>query len=390
MSDRRHAWRNGRGRRWRAAPALLGVVALGLSLGAWAPSSRSQQQFDPKTRGELAAIVRRAMAIQRVPGVVVGVWVPGRGTWVRAFGKANIVTGAPMRVDDHVRIASITKSFVATAVLQLVDQGRLRLSDRLSKFVAGVPNGNRITIRNLLAMTSGIYSFTNDDTFNRDFERNPTFSFGLRQILAIVRRHGPDFAPGARCVYSDTNYLLLGAIIEKVTGKGSDRIIQKQILDPLGLKHTSLPRTPAVPWPFAHGYYAGEEGTRPLRDYTRVNPMVPWTGGGMISTLADLHTWGKALATGALLSNRTRAQAFRFRDFYGGKNSGYGLGMNKVYGFIGHHGAIFGFNSVVYYLPKARATIVVEENKSTNASQESVELFVAIAMHLFPKQFAVG
>ena len=371
------------------ALALLAAAMLVLAVAGWAPLSRPAQ-FDSKTRADLAAIVRQAMTELRVPGAVVGVWVPGRGTWVQTFGQGNIATGAPMRVADHVRIASVTKTFAGTAVLQLVDRGRLRLGDRLSRFVAGVPNGNRITVGNLLGMTSGIYNFTNDATFDRDFERNPTFRFGLHQMLAIVRRHRPDFAPGAGCEYSDTNYLLLGAIIEKVTGEGADRIIQRNILVPLGLKQTSFPRTPAMPRPFAHGYYGGVDGTGPLRDYTRVNPKVPWTGGGMISTLADLHTWAKALATGALLSRNARAQRFRFRFFTGSTHTAYGLGVAKYFGFIGHDGTIFGFNTAMYYLPSQKATIVVEANKSTNESTEATRIFLRVARRLFPQQFPTG
>ena len=151
------------------------------------------------------------MTDNRLPGVAVGVWVPGRGSYVRAFGIGDRATGAPVRVGDHLRIASITKTFTATAALQLVDQGRLSLDDRLSTFVGGVPNGDRITVRQLLDMTAGVYDYTADEAFGKRFYANPRLPFGPRQFFAILRRHRPAFAPGAGAMYSDSNYYLLGA-----------------------------------------------------------------------------------------------------------------------------------------------------------------------------------
>ena len=135
-------------------------------------------------------------------------------------------SGAPLRRSDHVRIASITKSYVATEVLRQVDRGRLRLSDTIDGFVSGVPDGDQITIAQLLGMRAGTYDFTMDAAFGRRFAANPRMGFGVRDVLRIIGRHRPSFRPGARVQYSDTNYTLLGVVLEKVTGRSPEAVIK--------------------------------------------------------------------------------------------------------------------------------------------------------------------
>jgi D-alanyl-D-alanine carboxypeptidase len=371
--------------------ALVLLVA-GLAGGAGAtPAAQSPSaKFSAGTTQDLVNIVTDQMRKHRIPGVNVGIWVPGRGRFVRSFGVANRDTGRPMEARDHIRIASITKTFTGAATLRLVDQGRLRLGDRLSHFVQGVPNGRRITIRQVLGMTAGIYNFTEDPRFDARFKHNPSLPFPLRKVIDIIRRHGPDFAPGARANYSDSNYVLLGRVIKEVTGHQPGWVIRHQIIDRLHLRRTSYPTNQSVPAPRARGYFAGNKGKGPIRDYTRLNPRVPKTAGAMISTLHDLKTWVKALATGRLLKRSTHAEQLRFRPLPNPNPAisiGYGLGIFRLQDFVGHNGAIFGYNTSVFYLPRAKATFVVEANKSTNSSAESLKLFAALSKRLFPSEF---
>ncbi len=376
------------------AVALAGIAAASAARTATTEptGSHAEAKFGGKDVQAFTSVVRKQMAKERIPGVSVGVWVPGRGTWVRSFGIANRRTRASMRSDLHVRIASITKSFVATAVLQLVDRGRLGLDDRLDKFVKGIPNGDEITIRQVLGMTAGIYDYTRDDGFTRRFDRNRLANWSPKQVIAIVKKHGPDFPPGERVSYSDSNYILLGLIIEKLTGRPVEKVIKAQILDRLGMRQTSFPTRPPIPRPFARGYFAGHNGRGPLRDFTAINPNLAWTAGAMISTLGDLRIWARALATGRLLKRATHRAQLQFRQIPnpGGPYIGYGLGAFNIAGFVGHNGAIFGFNSAMFYLPKARATFVVTLNKSTNFSGDATDIFFGIAHHLFPGQFSTA
>jgi D-alanyl-D-alanine carboxypeptidase len=381
----------------RVVPVLLVTLALAgfaNAAGADSTAQTSSAKFPEATKRALSKIVREGMKENRVPGVNVGIWVPGRGRFVRSFGVANRHTGRPMDVRDHVRIASITKTFTGMATLRLVDQGRLRLGDRLSQFVKGVPNGRQITIRQVLGMTAGIYNFTEDPHFDARFTRHPRLPFPLRKVIRIIRRHGPDFAPGKEASYSDSNYVLLGRVFKKVTGHPPGSVIRHQVIDPLHLHDTIFPTGGAIPRPRARGYFAGNLGKGPLSDFTRLNPSVPSTAGAMISTLGDLKTWAKALATGSLLTRSTHQKQLHFRSLPNSPDSpvkiAYGLGIFRLQDFLGHNGAIFGFNTSVFYLPRARATIVVEANKSTNASAESLAIFADLAKRLFPSEFPSG
>lgn len=342
--------------------------------------------FTPKLKRKLALVVRKDMAVNRLPGVGVGVWQPGRGSWVRAFGLADRKTGERARVADHVRIASITKTFAATAVLQLVDQGRISLDDHLSQFVPGVDNGDQITIRQMLNMTSGIYDFTDDAALAKRFYADPTLRFGPAQFFAILRRHQPAFAPGTDVEYCDSNYYLLGLVLEKVTGQPAGRVITDQIISPLGLTHTSLPTSPALPKPYAHGYFGGLDNTDPLVDKTAVNPNFGFTMGGMQSTLRDLHKWARVLATGTLLSPGLQTQRLQTVPF---PNPGspveisYGLGIFKLDNLLGHNGAAIGYSTAMFYLPSKRATIVVWGNNSTNVATPTTTIAFDLAEALF-------
>jgi len=311
---------------------------------------------------------------------------------VRAFGIANRKTGRPARIKDHVRIASMTKTFTATAILQLVDQGRLSLDDHLSTFVPGVDNGDRITIREMLNMTSGIYDFTDDPALAKRFYAKPTLRFGPAQVFAILRRHKPAFAPGTKIVYCDTNYFLLGLVLEKVTGRPASRVIADQILEPLGLTQTSLPTTPPLPKPFAHGYFGGVDLTDPLVDKTASNPKFGFTMGGMQSTLRDLHKWARVLATGTLLSPALQAQRLQTMPFPnpGPVDVSYGLGIFKLDNLLGHNGAGVGYSSAMFYLPSKRATIVVWGNNSTNDTTPTLTIAFDLAELLFPKAVDQG
>jgi D-alanyl-D-alanine carboxypeptidase len=367
----------------------LMVVLLTTSASARTTSPQAPAKFTPADIQAFTSAVTKQMSSERVPGVNVGVWVPGQGTWVHSFGLADRKTRARMRLPLHIRIASITKTFVATATLQLVDKGRLSLDDHLGKFVKNIPNGDKITIREVLGMTAGIYDYTRDAGFTKRFDRNRLASWSPARVLQIVRKHGADFAPGQKVSYSDSNYVLLGLIIEKLTKQSVEKVVKARILNRLGMKHTSFPTRPPIPKPYAHGYYAGQNGKGALRDFTAINPDLAWTAGAMISTLGDLRVWGQALATGKLLKPATHAAQLQFREIPnpGGPYIGYGLGAFNIAGFVGHNGAIFGFNSAMFYLPKAHATIVVQLNKSTNFSGDATAIFFGIGKHLFPDQF---
>jgi D-alanyl-D-alanine carboxypeptidase len=360
------------------AVAIVTLVA-GAGPAAARPLSAADRQFVDST-------VAQFMQSARLPGVSILITGP-KGTLERTYGVGDIETNAPLAFDDHLRIASITKSFTATAVLQQVERGRLKLSDKLERFVTGIPNGKRITVRQVIGMQSGVYDFTADPTFDAEFDANPLLNFGPEDAVRIIRAHPPDFAPGSETRYADSNYILAGLILEQVTHRSPGRIITDDIIRRLRLRHTSFPATPVIPSPFAHGYFTGEDGMGPLADFTAVNPKVPWTAGAMISTLADLRKWAPALATGrGVLSPKLQRLRVKLGSLPnpGGVPAGYGLGILGFGDWLGHNGAIFGFSTAVFYLPTNGATIVVAGNNSSNSSTPATSIFATIARHLYP------
>ncbi|MFF7637295.1 serine hydrolase domain-containing protein [Kitasatospora sp. NPDC008050] len=220
-----------------------------------------------------------------------------------AAGVADKATGRPARATDRFRIASNTKSFVATVLLQLVGEHRLGLDDpvqrRLPGVVQGAGNdGSAITVRQLLDNTSGIYDPTTDPAFFAPYlqQHDRGYVYAPRQVVAVAVAHPPLFAPGTKWDYSNTNYLIAGLVIEAVTGHSARQEITSRILVPLGLTHTALPLTdPHIHGPHLHGYdLAGQ-------DMTTFSPSYDWTAGAMISTLGDLATFDRALFGGRLL-----------------------------------------------------------------------------------------
>jgi D-alanyl-D-alanine carboxypeptidase len=381
---------------------ILGAGAVGLTavaagspmaVATAAPASAvtpGVEGFDKRTWLALNSILVSGMGAAQIPGLEVGIWVPGRGRLVHALGKSDSATGVPLTLSDHFRIASVTKSFIATVVLRLVDQGRIRLHDTLSKFISGVANGEEITIAELLNMTSGIYDYVNDRALTEQETANPLLPFSLQDVLAIIAKNAPVFAPGSQVMYDNSNYYLLGAIIEQITGRPLPHVVKQQVLHPLGLAQTSYPITAEIPQPYSHGYFY-----RPnfgLRDVTASNPAFAGGAGAMISTLADLKVWAHALATGTLLKPATQALRLRTRRLVANSKVtvAYGMGITNINGFLGHDGAIVGYGSLVLYLPRRRATIVVLSNSNDNGNPSPLPIGLAVAAYLFPEQFPNG
>jgi D-alanyl-D-alanine carboxypeptidase len=351
------------------------------------PMPANDAHFPVDDQLAMMAIVDAGLDSTATPGAIVGVWYPGRGTWLHAAGIGDVATAAPFTVDDHVRIASNTKTFVATAILQMVDEGMLALDDPLEQYITSVPNGAEITIRQVLSMSAGIHDYVNDPVIAEESEDDPLLAFTPEQALEIVRASTPDFAPGERTQYSNSNYVLLGMIAEDLTGQPIETLIEDRLLAPLGMTNTSFATTPDMPTPFAHGYDMGEPGEE-LRDVTFSNPDIAWASGAMISILADLGIWAEALGTGSLISPELQAERLQFGSLGEGPLSpGYGLGILSINGLVGHNGGIRGYSSWVMHEPESGANIVVVTNRGGNEGGTSDPIFIGLASHLFPEKF---
>ncbi|MEU5919714.1 serine hydrolase [Streptomyces sp. NPDC047141] len=363
-----------RNRRVCAALAAVGILVAPVGAGAAfaaerpgpaalvaaEPSPSANTAFPvltPDVTARLDRAVRNVMDETGVPGVSVALSAPGKGTYIRSFGVADKATGAPMDPGLYMRIGSETKTFTVTALLELVDQGKVGLDDPISKYVDGVPNGDAITLRNLASMRSGLFNYSADEGFYKAFTSDPYRPFTPQQLLSYSFKHPIQFQPGAEFDYCNTNLILLGLVVEKVSGTPLNEYIQENVVEPAGLSHTVFPTDAAFPSPHAHGYTV-QTASGKLEDATDWNPSWGWAAGAMISDLQDLRTWARVVATGTLLTPKTQAE--RLNVYPSGiPGAGYGLGIFDVQGWIGHNGSLPGYESLTIYLPEAKATLVV-------------------------------
>ena len=389
---------NFRARASRRAALRLSAAGLALPLAVSASHRVSHAQatplpmqgdaMSPEQQLAIMNLTLNTLAAGAIPGALVGVWSPGHGETLIAAGISDLATAAPVTLDQHVRIASNTKTFVGTLILQLVDDGSLSLDDRLEGFITGIPNGAEITIRQLLNMTAGIWDFVEAPIVAVDYAANPLLPFTPKDAVNLVREHGEaNFAPGTELRYCNTNYILLGLIAEQVAGAPIASLIETNILTPLGLSTTSFPSTPDLPAPFMSGYDTALDGTG-VRDVTRSNPDLPWASGAMISTLLDMKAWGEELAAGTLLSPATQAERLTFNTIVSGRVTlGYGLGILSANGLLGHNGGIAGYSSWILHDPASGTTIIVVVNRATIVGGSADPIAFGIAGLLFPDRF---
>lgn len=360
--------------------AALAVALAACSSGAATPPAAAPAA-DPSARvDQLAA----AALGHGITGAVVAIEDPAGLRMLRAYGTSD-TAGTPMPPDAHYRIASVTKSFTAAAVLALAREGRLSLEAPLSDFVAGVPNGERIRVRDLVAMRGGVYDFTEDPGFGARYDADPTLpGWRAEDVVPILQAHaGEARPPDTETRYSNSEYVLLGVVLERATGRPAGEAIEGQARA-MGLGQTSYPSAgDDLPAPFARGYIAtgDPQSPPPYRDGTISNPAVPGSAGAMISTVPDMARYAPLLAGatdrqvwGPLTTSGIRLQ--------------YGLGVTQVGDWVGHDGSIFGYSDMVFHLPARQATVVVMVNAGNGAAVPAQELWAQIVDALYPGTLA--
>ncbi len=322
---------------------------------------------------DLDAALKKAFQQSSAPGVVAAVQTP-EYTWIRALGVADRASEEPMTPEMYHRIGSVTKTFTATLLLQAAGDGLLSLDDTIDQYIKGVPNGDEITLRQLATMTSGVANYSDTPIFPGDPGADPYRVWKPEELakIGIEDPHTPLFDPGTEFDYSNTNYVLLGLVLERVTGKPIGELYRQRIIEPLGLKDTSFPDTSdtSLPEPHAQGYtLQGQSSGQKPRNATDWNASWTWTAGMMISTVDDLLAYGRAMGTGkGLLSPAQQDERidslvsdvppFDQPPLKG--DFGYGLGLMKEHGWIGHSGVIPGYNTALYYNRELDAVLVVE------------------------------
>jgi D-alanyl-D-alanine carboxypeptidase len=308
----------------------------------------------------------------------------------------------PLTTDMQYKIASQTKAFTGNLVLQLVGQGKVSLDDHISKWVAGVPNGDQITIRQLLNMTSGLnIGFLAEGTSEAKLATGACTV--PQDSLAAGASQPPVAPPGTKYFYSNYGYDLLARVVEVVTGQDVGTVMQQRIAGPLGLHRTLLPTSGnGLSVPFTHGYSpsaANATTQSPVvasDDVTALATSCVWASGAMVSTLSDIRLWSQALGSGVLLKPAVWTEAqqnripFNFPDNYLGPGRWtQGLGFIETGGFIGKDGSIPGYEPFAMYSPSRHTTIAVVSTKQGNAITPPV-MAQALAMDLYGPNIGFG
>ena len=363
-------------------------------------TSGSATGSQPSYVAAVNAAVETVMKDNVIPGSVILISSPDQGDWTGTFGTGTLGEQDPMLEGDHFRIGSNTKTMTSTVILQLVQEGKLALDDPIGKYIPNVPNGDKLTIAQLSEMRSGLYSYSFDPGFNQTLDDNPQKAWTPDELLAIAFSHPVNFAPGEKYEYSNTNIILLGLVIEKLTGTTASHAFQDRIFTPLGLHNTllPLPDDASIPDPHPQGYSFGSNtstidtyalpvadqpaalaGTLLPNNETDANPSWGWTAGGAISTVDDLNTYVDALVDGGLLDAATqkiRMDSFQSTDPGNPGAAQYGLGIAKIGPLIGHDGQIPGYMTFMGHDPDSGLTIVIGTNLATVPTGEGSALTI--------------
>lgn len=327
-------------------------------------------QAAPPTRSEVARYARQLLVDSYPadgPGAAV---IVARGNTVLfrgAQGRSDLARGNALSADDLFEIGSMTKQFTAAGVLKLAAAGKLSLDDPLSKYVTAFPNGDQITIRELLNHTAGLKDYTElPDWLSTQAQQETTTAL----LVNSFRNQRPEFPPGTDWRYDNSGYVLLGSVIETVTGKPWYAYLEQALFQPLGLTHTGYGGDPRFASRSTHGYVLSNGKIVPARV---LNPSEASAAGGLVSSVDDLLKWNRELHGGRVLGH----ELYRAMITPAGKALGshYGLGLfhETLRGtdMIQHGGSTFGTNSFLLYLPHDKVTVAVLNNQEGETSRSN-------------------
>jgi D-alanyl-D-alanine carboxypeptidase len=336
---------------------LVGSSLL-LALGAVAAPAQQTSRATVTTR--IDSLATAFINDTHTPAVSVAV-LRGSDTLVmKGYGEASVEAHRPATASTVYRIGSITKQFTSAAIMRLIERGKLSLDDPMSKYLPDVPlHGHTVTIRQLLNHTSGIHSYTSEP----EWQKTWTTDLTPRQIVAFVDKDTFDFAPGTGWRYNNTGYVLLGMIIEKITGEPYASYLQHDLFTPLGLRQTSYcPSRPTDP-SFADGYSSAGGTVKPAEFLSMTHP---FSAGALCSTVRDLVIWQRALVGGRVVNAKSYALMTTADTLNNGKrlNYGFGLvpGMLGTHKSVGHGGGVNGFTTSSIFFPDDTVNVVVFSN----------------------------
>jgi D-alanyl-D-alanine carboxypeptidase len=312
---------------------------------------------------KLAAALDKATKAQKIPGATAAVEQPGC-SWRGASGVSDIPTKTAALPGDLFHLGSITKTFTAALMLKLRAEGKVSLDSPVSTYVAGVPRGDVMTVRQLLNHTSGLFDYTECDAFWSAVKANPAHVWAPADLVALAATKAPYFEPGQGWQYSNSDYIVAGMIVEKVAGEPAAKALRSRILDPAKLAHTYLDGYEAAVPGLIHGY---ETDGKDFLDVTwSEDPSWAWTAGGLVSSTDDLTKFYEDLLSGKVLAPAELQEMTTLVQTTWTTIPGYGLGLaERKFGerrAIGHEGGVWGFVSASFHFTAPEATVSVLVN----------------------------
>ncbi|MFG2714181.1 serine hydrolase domain-containing protein [Streptomyces goshikiensis] len=367
-----------RGRRLRTAlsvtaltAAVLGPTLLQPALAADGGPPRHDQHLQRQLDGLVAQ--------DDGPPGVIALLTKGDRTQVYTAGVGDIATGRPPRPDDHMRIASVAKAFSGAVVLRLVDQGRLSLDDTIADRLPGQPAAwGAVTLRQLLAHTSGLPDYSADPEFVAVLTADPRHVFDPRRLLDFVADEPLRFRPGSLYEYSNSDNIAIALMAEAATGRAYEDLLDELVYRPLGLHHTSLPLGYRLPRPFLHGYAVAPPDA-PEDVSEAFGASGAWASGGIVSTPRELGAFIRAYGGPALLSDRTREAQLAFRPGDSSEPPGPGTNAAGLAIFqyttrcgvlYGHTGNTAGYTQLAATTPDGTRSLTFSINTQTSASNK--------------------
>jgi len=329
----------------------------------------------------LHTALESAVTANKGPGGVLMVRFTDGSRWSGAYGKAFLDETAPraMNTTDRFRIGSVTKTFIGTAILQLVKDGLINLDDTVEILLPGTySHGNEVTVRQLLNHSSAIPNYTNVDAFediyysNNPADREHVWTH--EELITLIDNEDLLDVPGREGYYSNTNFILLGMIIEKFTGTTIDQYLYHNIFVPLGLENTYFPTQTAIVGTHTDGYFDFNENGKFEADEmtTDQSPTAIWAAGAIISTPDDLLTWLDELMTGTLLTSELQNIRMQMTIPYHDAPAGVDLGLAvaNILGPVGHTGAVIGYTTYMFRYQDVDFVTYANGFHSTNSSDD--------------------
>jgi CubicO group peptidase (beta-lactamase class C family) len=358
--------------------SMTRLTCIALALVAVLPSTFAFAQQTPLAAQIDAAIAPHYKADE--PGSTVIVTRDGKVVFRKAYGMASLEKKTPLTPDSVLRLGSITKQFTATAILMLAEEGKLSVKDEITKFLPDYPvKGKKVTVEQLLQHTSGIKSYTNKP----DFMSNAHKDFTVAQMIDGFKNDPFDFEPGTSYNYNNSGYILLGAIIEKVSGMPYAKFLEQRIFVPLKMDNTAYEGHERGKAPRASGYARRGEEFKPAM---ALSMSQPYAAGSLVSNVVDLARWDQAISSGKLLKAASWQQAFTGAVLPNGQPThyGYGWGEGEVRGAktIGHGGGIFGFSTYAFRVPSEKLYVAVLNNADSGKVAPEVVARKAAAIAL--------